>query len=69
MDNYVRGKYACRGCTVRGVRHEGTLCYECWHLLTYNRSAEPNELRGDGAARNLPPPQIASNGRGGHSEG
>jgi len=42
----------CRNCD-NGVRRKGGLCYECWHWLTYGRDAEPNELRGDGAARNL----------------
>jgi len=52
--------YACRNCEENGVRREGTLCYECWHWLTYGRSAEPNDLRGDGAARNIPAPTDRS---------
>lgn len=57
--------YACRNCEKNGVRHDGGLCYECWHWLTYGRTAEPDSLRGDGAARNIPPPhQITPNGPG-----
>lgn len=48
--------YPCRNCEDRGVRHDRGLCYECWHLLYYGRPAEPNHLRGDGAAKNLPAP-------------
>jgi len=49
--------YPCRKCDKNGVRHEGLLCYECWSWLTYGKPAEPNELRGDGAAKNIPPPR------------
>jgi len=56
LDAYPFKTYRCRNCELRGVRHEGTLCYECWHWFEYGRDAEPDELRGDGAARNLPPP-------------
>ena len=56
MDNFRR-IWWCRNCMKHGVRHEGGLCYGCWHVIEYGREAEPDEFRGDGAAKNIPGPE------------